>query len=208
MRVTGPLNITVHYRVEYRILVVTPAGTSERWAAPGSRVTIEAPQVYEVNSTARLVFAGWLGLNATTPRVTVTVKGPAVYKAVYDREYLVSFTSPLGSWERWAREGSIVPIVQPERLPGIVYDRVLAYYIVNGDVVRPTRGGILLLRVDGPATVTAVYVVSPNVVHLALLAGFILSVAALYLAFQAFQAERRRAAQPVVVGPGGGGATD
>ncbi len=209
LRVTGPLDVRAYYRVEYRILVVTPAGTSEMWAPPGGRVALEAPQVYEGNSTARLVFTGWLGVNATTPTATVTVTGPAVYKAVYEREYLVSFTSPLGSWERWAREGSIVPIVQPERLPGIVYDRVLAYYIVNGGVVQPTRGGVLLLKVDGPATVTAVYVVSPNIVHLALLAGFILSVAALYLAFQVYQAERRGSKQaPMVVGPGGGGATD
>ena len=88
----GPKVATADWSTEYKVTVVSDAGTIEGngWYVAGATVTLQAPaQVTQGGTTYN--FAGWTG-DATSeqPTLTLTVQGPMTVHATY------TATGPLG----------------------------------------------------------------------------------------------------------------
>ncbi|MEB3806277.1 MAG: hypothetical protein GSR73_02020, partial [Desulfurococcales archaeon] len=132
------------------------------------------------------------------------VDKPVKLVAVYRAKYKVTVNSPLGKEEYWVAKGEELPLVLPARLPGVVYDRVLKYYIINAEKIPAPKEGLMLVKVDKPLMITAVYVVKSNWLHLFILLGFILAVISLYIVFSVGREEDKTSGERAVIGQGRG----
>ena len=190
--VNEPLDIVPVYTREYLVKVESPVEVKSIWAPEGANITVSVPGEVKVNETVKLVFTGWEGVGAEAPTVVLRVTGPLTIKALYHKVFKVTINSPLGVDEVWAAEGETLPLVLPTRLPGVVYDRVLKYYIAGERIIPVPREGVALLKVDQPLRVTAVYTVRANWYHLAVITGFVLALLAIYLALSLREAGQAR----------------
>ncbi|MEB3861307.1 MAG: hypothetical protein GSR84_03710 [Desulfurococcales archaeon] len=157
---SGRMVVWLNYTRYYRVAVESPLGERVEWAREGSLYTIKVDPVAMVGSDRRLVFQ-WMEVNGERvgyPSYTILVEGPVRAMVGYAEEVLVTVRSPLGEQEHWRRAGDRLVVYQPPVLPGVVYERVLAYYLVNGSAREPGSGGVLVLTVGGPTDVVPVYV--------------------------------------------------
>ncbi len=196
----GRMAVWLNYTRYYRVVVESPLGERVDWAREGSLYSIKVDSVVQVGSDRRLVFQ-WMEVNGARvgyPSYTVVVEGPVRVSVVYAEEVLVAVRSPLGMQEHWRRAGDRLVVYQPPVLPGVVYERVLAYYLVNGSARLPGEGGVLALAVGGPTDVVPVYVERVAWRNLAALAMVIASALIIYyvVVYTLYRQKPRRPGEP------------
>ncbi len=180
---------TKYYLVRYE----TAAGTVEKWVPEGGQITLDAisPQQQQTGNY-RLVFERWDGdIKSLSPVITVTVDKPLELRAVYRIEWKVTVDSLIGTREYWVPDGGTQIIFVPPELPGVLIGRQLDFYLVNGQKVEPGPGGLIKVGpVKEPVQVVAVYksVILWN--NVAILAGLLIGVVLIYIAYDLFASGR------------------
>ncbi len=198
--VNQPLVVEPVYVKEYYVEIVTPVENRTFWVPEGYNLTVNIPSEIKVNDTVKLEFTGWKNMKIDTTKFVLHVDKPVKLVAVYRAKYKVTVNSPLGKEEYWVAKGEELPLVLPARLPGVVYDRVLKYYIINAEKIPAPKEGLMLVKVDKPLMITAVYVVKSNWLHLLILLGFILAVVSLYIVFSMGREEGETSGEGAVTG--------
>ena len=180
---------TKYYLVKYE----TAAGAVEKWVPEGGQITLDAisPQQQQTGDY-RLVFERWDGdIKSLSPVITVTVDRPLELKAVYRVEWKVTVDSLIGTREYWVPDGGTQIVFVPPELPGVLIGRQLDFYLVNGQKVEPGPGGFIKVGpVKEPVQVVAVYksVILWN--NVAILAGLLIGVVLVYIAYDLFASGR------------------
>lgn len=166
---SSPLTIQPIYNLYYSVMVDGPSGILLRgWFKQGSLANITAPQQLQLNEQEKLVFTGWKGANGTSS-LSIQVNGPIHLSAIYATEYQVTQISPLGSSSRFVMKGNATALYFPPILPASLgFTRYLKTVLVNGIEVQ-NNGGVIVLSVQGPTEVTAVYEYGPDYVFIAII---------------------------------------
>ncbi|WP_062662904.1 hypothetical protein [Aeropyrum camini] len=136
----------------------------------GSKLSLEFDPEIELTPQAKLVLshveAG--GERISSPRVEMTVTGPLEVRAVYDTYYALETESILGRSLQWVEAGDTATLYFPPEMPGGVFTRLrLSHVVVNGEEA-PLGGGRVVVEVDSPKRVVAVYTVEPVAWRIAL----------------------------------------
>ncbi len=191
------------YSKYYLVRYETAAGVTEKWVREGDQLTIDSmSQRIQETGDRRLVFERWEGdIVSLNPIVTIVVDKPLDIRAVYRIEWHVTVDSLIGSREYWVPDGGTQVIYVPPELPGVLIGRQLTFYLVNGQRVDPGPGGFLKLGpVTEPVQVVAIYksVILWN--NIAVLAGLLIGVVLIYIAYDLYTARQRSEDDTVVVG--------
>ncbi|MGC8584482.1 MAG: hypothetical protein ACP5MH_12265, partial [Thermoproteus sp.] len=101
LSVDGPISAAANYTVYYLVVLETPLGANETWAARGSRYSYAPPPVlYLDNGTA---------LSGPNGTCSFVVEGPRTCAVRYaERLYRISVRTPLGANETWLPEGHVL----------------------------------------------------------------------------------------------------
>ncbi len=185
VRVDGVLDILPVYSTYYRVVVEDPTGSEEYWVRKGSIFEEKARETITLSTNIRLRFRGWEGeIQSNTPSLSLSIEKPVRVRAVYTREYKIEIEGPLGTKELWLEEDTKFPVYLPEKLPGVISSRTLKGYIVNGEYRELGQRKILMLDIDKPYKLVAIYEVEIEWVNVLILAGIVLSAIALYLVYE------------------------
>jgi hypothetical protein len=116
---------------------------------------------------------------------------------VYVKQYLLSVSSPVGATGAgWYDEGARAVVAVPENPPANIFvRRRLAGFTGDcGDCLH--SGGVLLLTMDRPRSIAAIFVSEPDLVNLGTLAGAAGAGGIAYAAGRRFRAPGPRGRQP------------
>lgn len=124
----------------------------------GINLLIENQTLYQINSTTRVGFQGWLVNGSLVQGNIVALNAPETLTVLFGREFLVTVTDPFlapGNFSEWVSQGEELNI----STPAVVYaqNNFVKYEFANWSV-----GGTdpnLTLRVDSPLDVSANYLV-------------------------------------------------
>ncbi|MEB3787357.1 MAG: hypothetical protein GSR78_01215 [Desulfurococcales archaeon] len=193
VKARGPAEVYPLYTKYYLVRYETAAGTTEKWVPEGGQITINAMASQQENAgSQRLIFKQWEGdIESLSPVLTVTVERPLELRAVYQIEWKVTVDSLIGTREYWVPDGGTQIIFVPPELPGVLIGRQLDFYLVNGQKVEPGPGGFIKVGpVKEPVQVVAVYksVILWN--NVAILAGLLIGVVLIYIAYDLFASGR------------------
>jgi hypothetical protein len=131
----------------YPVTIYTPFNTTTTWYIQGSTVTITAPSVVEQGG-ARYINPE-ADICPTLP-CTITVNGPINVTITYQKQYLLTVTTPLGTDEYWVNADT----------PFIVNASPLVNFGNGTRLVNPTVNGSPLpytVEVDEPMTIVVQY---------------------------------------------------
>ncbi len=108
-------NIVViqRYVTQYWINISTTyADDVVGWFDKGTKLKIDTPSIVGLSNTTRLVFAGWEGLNITTPSFTLLVNSTLEAHAKWILQFNVKITTYTGDVgeEFWVKAGSLTNI--------------------------------------------------------------------------------------------------
>jgi len=130
----GPKRVPFSISREYRVVVIAPNGTAERWWPEGRALAI-SPYTLEYNNGTRVEVEG---LNTTVTR-------PLEVKLNYTVYYWVSLTTSFNKTEGWAKRGVLINVSLPTFVD-----------LGNGTALR-SPNGTCAFRVEGPKACTIVY---------------------------------------------------
>ena len=185
VRANSALDVVPLYATYYRVVVDSPAGSEEYWVRRGNLFEQKARETILVSTDIRLRFRSWEGdVEANMASFSVTVEKPMKIRAVYVDEYRVEVEGPLGRKEFWLEKGSKLPVYMPEKLQGVISSRVLKGYIVNEEYVELGPQKVLLLSIDRPYKLVAVYETEIEWINVAILVAVVLAAVALYLVYE------------------------
>jgi hypothetical protein len=91
--IDGDVNLVGSYRIQYRLLVNSPASSYSEWYNVGSNAEIRIPTSVPMNWPLGLLglqytFAGWSGdVNSSLPQVNVTMNSPKILNANFSADY-------------------------------------------------------------------------------------------------------------------------
>jgi hypothetical protein len=165
---TGPSNITTinldsnitevaNWNIEYMLNITSPFGntTGSGWYSNGTRVYYSVrPLLIYKNRTTRYEFAGWSNGNLNASGY-IDVNRPINLVAIWNKEYLVSATTPFGNatGSGWYRNNTIIVISLPKKVINqTAYERLAFYQWSNGN-----NNESIKVLVNKPINITAIY---------------------------------------------------
>ncbi|MEM1948398.1 MAG: zinc ribbon domain-containing protein [Candidatus Caldarchaeum sp.] len=179
-----PAVVRAEYDKYYFVNITSPLGIVEqRWAREDETITLSLPTTIEIDpGRIRLVFERWVGdITAQTPIVKTTVKSPIKAQAMYRVEYRVEVKAPAGATgSGWYRPNATIAVNAPDEIQTTLFlKRVLSHYTGDcGD--KCTHASPLILTVDSPKYVEAVYVLTVDFVSLSVVAAVASALAITY----------------------------
>ncbi|MEM2592416.1 MAG: hypothetical protein QXI60_07510 [Thermofilaceae archaeon] len=173
LEVKRPSAVRAEYDRFYMVKVKGPEGVVvEDWYREGDALQLSLPAVIDVDpGRVRLVFEGWRGdITSSTPTVKTVVKKPIEAEAVYRMEYRLEVKSPAGAvGSGWYKPNSTAVINAPNEVQAaLFFKRVLSHY--TGDCgEKCTTSSPLVVRMDSPKYIEAVYRVEPDLLSIAII---------------------------------------
>jgi hypothetical protein len=163
-----PIVLEVRWIREHHLQVDGPEAANllgSGWYTDGTNLVLRAPEMLPGSSDQeRFKFAQWETTsfppaalqNPQSPTTTVNIQMPYTIRAVYQKQYLVSATSPLGTLKRdWVSDGEEV-ILEAPSISDIVPDLDRLVFKRWEGMDGPLSPKIIG-KVDKPINVTAVY---------------------------------------------------
>jgi hypothetical protein len=163
-----PTALEVRWTREQRLQIDGPENANLQgsgWYPDGTNLVLRAPETLPGESDqARWKFSQWESTsfppavlqNAQSPISAVTMQMPYSIRAVYQKQYLVSATSPLGTLKRdWVNEGQDVALEAPA-MTDIVADQERLVF-KRWDGIDGLLSPKIVGKVDKPINVTATY---------------------------------------------------
>lgn len=165
LEVRAPHVIMAEYDRYFLVNATGPQGVIQSgWYRENEVLQISAPALIEITDSIRLAFREWRGgLDQKTNTISLVVKGPVNAEAIYRTEYRVEVRSPAGGWGTgWYEENATAIIRVPSEVQALLFTkRVLQHFTGDcGDMC--SARGPMILRVDAPKVVEAVYALEPD----------------------------------------------
>jgi hypothetical protein len=186
VRIEAPYIIKAEYEEMYYVEVLGLGGETvvKKWFRAGDTVQVSVKPVIEVvQNEVRYVFKGWSDPSLPQiPSLTLSVDKPLRVQAVYEKQYRVEAASEYGvSGTGWYPENSTAIL----KAPASPRTMLLLKTVFNGwtgDLSNSVdRGDTLIVRVDKPVRVMAVYSIEPDYISIAVLGGVITVITAVGL---------------------------
>ncbi|MEM0444569.1 MAG: hypothetical protein QXY54_01140 [Nitrososphaerota archaeon] len=166
IEVRGPHIIKAEYDRYFLVNAMGPQGVIlSGWFREGEVLQISAPILIEIiPDSVRLAFKGWSGdLSHRTNTLSIVLERPLNINAAYVTEYRVEVRSPVGgSGAGWYEENATAIIRVPAEVQALLFTkRALQRFSGDCGDFCLSRGP-LILKVDSPKTVEAVYALEPD----------------------------------------------
>jgi len=156
----------------------------KKWFKAGDTVQVSVKPVIEVvQKEVRYVFKGWSDPSIPQiPSLTISVDKPLRIQAIYEKQYMVEAVGEYGvSGAGWYPENSTA-ILRAPRSPRAMLLLKTVFNGWAGDAGNSVdRGDTLIVRVDRPIRVVAVYGIEPDYISIAVLGGIVTVLAAVGL---------------------------
>jgi hypothetical protein len=186
VRVEAPYIIRAEYAYMYYVEALGLGGETvvKKWFKAGDTVQISVKPVIEVvQKEVRYVFKGWSDPSIPQiPSLTISVDKPLRIQAIYEKQYMVEAVGEYGvSGAGWYPENSTA-ILRAPRSPRAMLLLKTVFNGWAGDAGNSVdRGDTLIVRVDRPIRVVAVYGIEPDYTSIAVLGGIVTVLAAVGL---------------------------
>ncbi len=162
MTVSAPATFEADFRLEYLLTVVSQHGTPTGggWYRAGDVANVSVPANVAGPPGTRYRFLSWSGDSTEpTPNASVVMAGPKVVVAMWLTEYALTLRSdhgiPMGAG--WYAEGSDATVSVEDRVTEANVTYVFTGW--TGDVTNASS--VVIVRMDGPRTLTATWEVAP-----------------------------------------------
>jgi len=186
LRVETPHTIKAEYVEMYYVEILGLGGETivKKWFKEGDVVQVSVRPVIEVvQNEVRYVFKGWSDPSIPQiPSLTLSVDGPLKIQAIYEKQYRVKAVGEFGaSGTGWYPENSTTILKAPIS-PRTMLLLKTVFKGWSGDIGNAVNGGdTLIVRVDRPLRVVAVYGIEPDYISMAVVGGVIIVLVAVGL---------------------------
>jgi len=186
VRIEAAYIIKAEYEEMYYVEVLGLGGETvvKKWFRAGDTVQVSVKPVIEVlQNEVRYVFRGWSDPSLPQiPSLTLSVDKPLRVQAIYEKQYRVEAVGEYGVvGTGWYPENSTAIL----KAPASPRTMLLLKTVFNGwtgDLSSSVnRGDTLIIRVDKPVRVMAVYSIEPDYISIAVLGGVITVITAVGL---------------------------
>ena len=193
IKVYSPVKVIVEYVPEFKVYIKLPSGIIRKIVGLYDEITIPEIEREVTFDNVRYVFRYWLIQSETgieyvkSLNLRYIVTSDVNITAIYDVEYKVTISSPLGIQSSWVKANSEFYVYQPVKLPATFFTyRVLESYVVDGRVLKAPSTGVVRIVVDKPTTIIAVYKYVIDWLHIGLLVASIFLIVLGYLLYVHF----------------------
>jgi hypothetical protein len=186
VRIEAPYIIKAEYEEMYYVEVLGLGGETvvKKWFKEGDTIQISVKPIIEVvQNEVRYVFRGWSDTSLPQiPSLTLSVDKPLRVQAIYEKQYRVEAVGEYGvSGTGWYPENSTAIL----KAPASPRTMLLLKTVFNGwtgDLSNPVnRGDTLIIRVNKPVRVMAVYSIEPDYISIAVLGAVVTVITAVGL---------------------------
>lgn len=187
----GPYVLKSLYERQYRVEVRSPRGVLYKgWVKDGETLRISTDPVINLEEGVRLRFVDWSSSDLPpVPDITIQVHHPLNISANYVRQYYLTVESQYGAGgSGWYDEGSTAVVrVNPQPPTNVLINRKFIGFSGDCGEDCQTSNHVLLVKMDSPKTVRAIYATEPNILTIAI----ITSIGGALVAVYAFTSKRR-----------------
>ena len=158
----APRTVTASWRVQYLLTIVSVRGLPQGagWYTASDAASFRVEAIVAGASGTQYVFAGWAGdSSSSSPASTIAMDGPKTITASWRTEHLLTIVSTYGipQGAGWYQENANATA----SLPSTITVNGTVYRFAGWTGASTASSSMVIVRMDGPKTLTATWEVVP-----------------------------------------------